>query len=123
MINAQYTRRETLEINPVSSDIAYDVLEQSVCQYGISAEPDDLQLKFSGKLFVNERMCHQNHQLAYEYHQLKSARKIHSTSFYNSSLHIKLVENGPIHKIFNPTNIEKVFGVDNFDEYINNVSF
>ena len=43
LINAQYTRRETLEINPVSSDIAYDVLEQSVCQYGISAEPDDLQ--------------------------------------------------------------------------------
>ena len=41
--NAQYARRETLEINPVSSDIAYDVLEQSVCQYGISAEPDDLQ--------------------------------------------------------------------------------
>ena len=43
LINAHYTRRETLEINPVSSDIAYDVLEQSVCQYGISAEPDDLQ--------------------------------------------------------------------------------
>ena len=28
--NAQYDRRETLEINPVSSDIADDVLEQSV---------------------------------------------------------------------------------------------
>ena len=28
--NAQYNRRETLEINPVSSDIADDVLEQSV---------------------------------------------------------------------------------------------
>ena len=43
MNNAQYTRRETLEMNPVSSDIADDVLEQSVCQYGISAETDDLQ--------------------------------------------------------------------------------
>ena len=41
--NAQYTRRETLEINPVPSDIADDVLEQSVCQYGITAEPDNLQ--------------------------------------------------------------------------------
>ena len=30
--NAQYTRRETLQINPVPSDIADDVLEQSVCQ-------------------------------------------------------------------------------------------
>ena len=102
--NVQYTRKETLEIDPVASDIADDVLEQSVCQYGTSAEPDDLQachrmrkkgrviikfkcrkqkhrvilsrkflqnksldlaqLKFSGKLFVNERMCHKNNQLA-----------------------------------------------------------
>ena len=117
--NAQYNRRETLEINPVPSDIADDVLEQSVCQAlsltGISVEPDDLQachrlrkkdrvitkfkcrkqrhrvllnrktlqnkildltqLKFSGKLFVNESMCHKNHQLAYKCRQLKSARK------------------------------------------------
>ena len=43
MNNAQYTRKEILEINPVPSDIAADVLEQSVCRYGISAEPDDLQ--------------------------------------------------------------------------------
>ena len=106
--NAQYTRRETLEINPVPSDIADDVLEQSVCYElsltGILVESDDLQgchcmrkkdrviikfkcrkqkhrvllnhktlenksldlaqLKFSGKLFVNESMCHENHQLA-----------------------------------------------------------
>ena len=44
---AQYNRRETLEINPVPSDIADDVLEQSVCQAqsltGISVEPDGLQ--------------------------------------------------------------------------------
>ena len=46
--NAQYNRRETLEINPVPSDIADDVLEQSVCQAlsltGISVEPDDVQV-------------------------------------------------------------------------------
>ena len=130
--NAQYNRRETLEINPVPSDIADDVLEQSVCQAlsltGISAEPDDLQtchrmrkkdrviikfkcrkqkhrvlsnrktlqnksldltqLKFLGKLFVNESMCHENHQLAYKCHQLKNVCKIHSTWFYNSTLHL-----------------------------------
>ena len=82
---------------------------------------DLTRLKFSGKLFVNESMCHENHQLAYKCRQLKSARKIHSTWFYNSTLHIKLVENGPIHKIFHTTDIE-VLGVDNLDEYINNVS-
>ena len=45
--NVQYNRREALEINPVPSDIAHDVLEQSVCQAlsltGISVEPADLQ--------------------------------------------------------------------------------
>ena len=45
--NAQYNRRETLKINPMPSDIANDVLEQSVCQVlsltGISVELDDLQ--------------------------------------------------------------------------------
>ena len=165
--NAQYNRRETLEINPMPSDIADDVLEQSACQAlsltGTSVEPDNLQachrmrkkdpiiikfkcrkqkhhvllnlktlqnksldltqLKFFGKLFVSESMCHEDHQLACKCRQLKSARKIHSTRFYNSTLHIKLVENGPIHKIFHPTDIEKVLGVDNLDEYINNVSF
>ena len=145
------------------SDIADDVLEQSVCQQNqISVELDDLQachcmrkkdqviikvkcrkqkhcilsnhktlqnksldlpqLKFSGKLFVNESKCLENHQLAYKCCQLKSAHNIHWTWFYNSTLHIKLVENGPIHKIFHPTDIEKDFGVGNLDEYINNIS-
>ena len=72
---------------------------------------------------MNERMCHENHQLAYKCRQLKSARKIHSTWFYNSSLLTKFVENGPIHKIFHPTDIQKVLGGDNLDEYTNNVSF
>ena len=58
-----------------------------------------------------------------KYCQLKSANKIHSIRFYESILHVKLVENGPIHKIFHPMDKEKVLGVDNRDEYINNVSF
>ena len=153
--NAQYNRRETLEINPVPLDIADNALEQSVCQAlsltEIAVEPDDLQachrmrkkdrviikfkcrkqkhrvlsnrktlqnkslnftqLKFSGTLFVNESMCHENHQLTYKCRQLKSARKIHATWFYNSTLHIKRLENGPIHKIFQPTDIEKFWGL------------
>ena len=44
---AQYNRKETLEIYPVPSDIANDVLEQSVCQTlsltGTLVEPDNLQ--------------------------------------------------------------------------------
>ena len=45
--NAQYNRREIIETNPVPSDIADDVLEQSVCQAlsstGTSVEPDNLK--------------------------------------------------------------------------------
>ena len=55
--------------------------------------------------------------------QLKSACKIHLTWFYSSTLHIKLVENGPIHKISHLRDIEKVLEVDDLDEFINNVSF
>ena len=82
-----------------------------------------MESKFSRKVFVTESMCHENHQLAYKYHQLKSEHKIHLTWFYNSTLHIKRAENGPIRKKFHPTDIDEVFWVDNRDEYINNVSF
>ena len=54
---------------------------------------------------------------------VKGARKIHSTWFYNSTLHVKDVENGFIHKVFHPKHTDKLCGVDNLNEYINNVSF
>ena len=106
--NAQYHRRESLEINPVPAAIGDDVLESSVCRAlsltGHEVKPDDLQachrlkkkdtvivkfkfrkqkhsilinrknlrnksdvltqLNFSGRLFVLESMCHENHQLS-----------------------------------------------------------
>ena len=37
------------------------------------------QLDFSGRLFVLESMCHENHQLSYKCRQLKNTGKIHST--------------------------------------------
>ena len=36
-------------------------------------------LMLSGKLFISESMCHENHHLAYTFRQLKNAEKIHST--------------------------------------------
>ena len=38
-------------------------------------------LRFSGKLFISESMCHENRQLAYKCRKLKNADKIHSTWF------------------------------------------
>ena len=69
--NAQYNRRETLEINPVLSNIADDVLEQSVCQVlsltGISVEPDDLQafhrMRMKDRVIIKFKCRKQKHRV------------------------------------------------------------
>ena len=162
--NAQYHRRESLEINPVPASIGDDVLESSVCRAlsltGHEVKPDDLQachclkkkdtvivkfkcrkqrrniltnrknlcnksdgitrLSFSGRLFVSESMCHDNHQMSYKCRQLKNAGKIHSTWFWNNSVNVKLDERSQPTKINLVIDIEKLLGVDNLDEFISN---
>ena len=152
--NSQYSRRETIELNPIPAEIYEDVLEDSICKAlsltGVNVVPEDLQachrmkrsdrvivkfkcrkqkqsliykrknlgtksqeltnLKFSGRLFVSESMSHENQQLAYKCRQLKSARKIHSTWFFNNVINIKLTEHERIHKIFHVTDIQKPYG-------------
>ena len=78
---------------------------------------------FSGKLFISESMCHENHQLAYKCRQLKNAGKIHSTWFWNNAVNIKLSERSNPVKIFHIIDIEKLLGIDNLDDFINNTSF
>ena len=80
-------------------------------------------LKFSEILFVSESILHENQQLAYKCRQLKSARKIHSTWFFNNVIKIKLTEHERTHKIFRVTDIENLLETDNLEEYINNASF
>ena len=81
------------------------------------------QLNFSGRLFVSESMCHENHQLSYKCRQLKNAGKIHSTWFWNNSVNVKLNERSQPTKIHHVIDTEKLLGVDNLDEFINNTSF
>ena len=44
--SSQYSRRETIELNPVSAEIHEDVLEESICKglslTGVNAVPKDL---------------------------------------------------------------------------------
>ena len=159
--NAQYHRRESIEINPVPASISNEELEVNVCKAlsltGHEVIPDDLQachrlkkkeivivkfksrkqkrnilidrknlrnkseslsqLKFAGKLFISESMCHENHQLAYKCRQLKNAGKIHSKWFWNNVTNVKTA------KIYHIIDIEKLLSVDNLDEFINNISF
>ena len=81
------------------------------------------RLNFSGRLFVSESMCHENHQLSYKCTQLKNAGKIHSTWFWNNSVNVKLDERSQPMKINHVIDIEKLLGVDNLDEFISNTSF
>ena len=72
------------------------------------------QLNFSGRLFVSESMCHENHQLSYKWSQLKNTGKIHSTGFWNTPDNVKLNERSQPTKIHHVIDIEKLLGVDNF---------
>ena len=111
--SSQYSRRETIELNPVPTDITEDALEENVCKAlsstGVNVVRNDLHdchrmkrsnrvivkfkcrkqknsvtykcknlgnksqelcnLKFSGRLFVNESMSSENQQLAYKCRQ------------------------------------------------------
>ena len=80
-------------------------------------------LKFLGRLFARESMSLENQRLAYKCRQLKSARKIHSTWFFNNVVNVKLTEHGRIYKIFQVTDIENLLATDNLEEYINNACF
>ena len=167
VINAQYHRRESVEVNPVPPSISDEELELNICKAlsltGHEVKPDDLkachrlkkkesvivklkcrklkrrvlvnrknlrnkfedlrQLKFSGRLFMLESMCHENHQLAYKCRQLKNAGKIHSTWFWKSAVNVKLSERSNPVKIFHIIDIEKLFGIDNLDDFISSTSF
>ena len=81
------------------------------------------QLKFSGKLFVSESMCHESHQLTCKCCQLKNIGKIHSTWFWNNAINIKLSKRSNPIKIFRIVDIEKLFGIENLDDFISNTSF
>ena len=81
------------------------------------------QPNFSGRLFVSESMCHENHQLSYKCRQLKNADKIHSTWFWNIFVNVKLNARSQPTKIHHVIDIENLLGVDNLDEFINNTSF
>ena len=55
--------------------------------------------------------------------ELKNTGKIHSTWFWNNAVNVKLSEKGNPVKIFHIIDIEKLFGIDNLDDFISNTSF
>ena len=54
--SSQYSRRETIELNPVSADITEDVLEENICKAlsptGVNVAPNDLHICHQMKRLV-----------------------------------------------------------------------
>ena len=99
-------------------------LKQSVIvtRKNLQDKSEDLyQLKFSGKLFISESMCHEKNQLGYKC--CKNSGKIHSTWFWNNVVNIKLSERSSPVNIFRIINIEKLLAINNLDDFISNTSF
>ena len=68
-------------------------------------------------------MCYENQQVVYKFRQLKNFKKIHSTWFWKNVVNIKVTPNGEIHQIFHTNDIEKLLGIENLEDFINNTSF
>ena len=81
------------------------------------------QLKFACKLFILESMCHENYQLTCKRRQLKNIGKIHCMWFWNNVMKVKLNKRSQPATKYHTSDIEKLLGIDNLSEFINNTSF
>ena len=76
--NSQYSRWETIELNPVPAEIHEDVLEDSICKAlsltGVNVVPEDLQachrMKRSKRVTVKFKCCKQKQSLMYKHKNL-----------------------------------------------------
>ena len=76
--NFQYTRQETIELNPVPAEIHEDVLDDSICKplslTGVNVVPEDLQachsMKRSDRVIVKIKCCKQKQSLMYKHKNL-----------------------------------------------------
>ena len=72
--NSQYSRRETIELNPVPADITEDVLEENICKAfsltGVNVAPIDLQachqMKRTDRVIVKFKCRTQKNSVMYK---------------------------------------------------------
>ena len=79
-------------------------------------------LQFGPSLFINDSMCFENQSLFYKCRQLKNVGKLFSFWFFNNTLNVKLIENGPITKIFHISDLENLLQINSIEELLNNPS-
>ena len=72
--NSQYSRRETIELNPVPADITEDVLEENICKAlsltGVNVVPNDLhachRMKRTDRVIVKFKCRKQKNSVMYK---------------------------------------------------------
>ena len=79
-------------------------------------------LQFGPSLFIIDSMCFENESPFYKCCQLKNVSKLLYFWFFNNTLNVKLIENGPITKIFQIIDLKNLLQVDSIEEFINNTS-
>ena len=68
-------------------------------------------LQFDPSLFINDSMCFENQLVIFFFFW-----------FFNNTLNVKLIENGPITKIFHISDLENLLQINSIEELLNNPS-
>ena len=55
------------------------------------------ELHFEESLYLSDSMCTENHNLLYRCCQLKNAKRIHASWFFNNVINVRLMDKGPIY--------------------------
>ena len=79
------------------------------------------ELHFEESFFLSDSMCTENHNLFYKCRQLKKAKKIYACWFFNSAINVRLMDKGPIFKIFHEYDLEELQRA-NVNELLSNSS-
>ena len=79
------------------------------------------ELHFEESLYLSDSMCTENHNLLYKCCQLKNAKWIHASWFFNNVINVRLMDKGPIFKIFHESDLGELL-CTNVDNLLSNSS-
>ena len=79
------------------------------------------ELHFEESLYLSDSMCTENHNLFYKCRQLKNAKRIHACWFFNNVINVRLMDKGPIFKIFHESDLGELLRA-NVDDLLSNSS-
>lgn len=72
----------------------------------------------SGKWFISDLMCYENHQLWYRCTELKRQRLLYSAWFFRNCIYIKVDKNSNTTRIKHVCDIEKALNMEKIDSYL-----